>query len=228
MRTLHALSIVAALGLANTAYAQAQMPPNPTEAQRQTNTDTTAPSAASSPHQRNTTSMPSPESPASGNTQPNAASSQHQRDATKEAGVSMKDGKTEKSGAEMAGMKVQMSTGENLGEVQEVLYDTRGDASYAVMAHGGIMGVGIKRTAVPWATVRSAMHEGKLIMDRSQLEQAPVLPRGKTPDTSKGTWSRDADAYWQAKVSTRSTSPTSGTDGSTVLSTALPSPAKRL
>jgi hypothetical protein len=134
----------------------------------------------------------------------------------------MKAGKTGKSGAQMVGMKVQMSTGENLGEVKEVLYDTRGDASYAVISHGGIMGMGIKRTAVPWATVKSAMHEDQLIMDRSQLEQAPVLPSGKTPDVSKGTWGRDADAYWQAKVSTRSTSSATGAGGSTVLSTASP------
>jgi sporulation protein YlmC with PRC-barrel domain len=227
MKKLQSLSIVAALGLANTVYAQAQTPQNPAEAQGQTTKDATAPGAASSPHQRNTTTTTSPESAPSGSTQPNAASSQHQRDATKKADASMKDSTTDKLEAEMVGMKVEMSTGENLGEVKEVLFDTRGDASYVVISHGGMMGIGSKRTAVPWATVKSVMREDKLIMDRSQLEQAPVLPRGKTQDTSKGTWSRDADAYWHAKVSTRSTDPTTGADGSTVLSTALPSPAKR-
>jgi len=212
MKTLHSLSVVAALGLASTLYAQAQTPPTPTETQprTQTSTDTTAPGAASSPHQRNATSTPSPESATSGSTEPSAASSQAQRDAvpaTHVAGASMKGGKTDEHGAKMVGTKVQMSTGENLGEVKEVLLDKQGNASYAVISHGAVMGVGGKRTAVPWATVKSAMHDDKLIMDRSQLQQAPVLPSGKTPDASTGTWSRDADTYWRAKVSTRSTNP---------------------
>jgi len=83
MKTLHSLSLVAALGLASTVYAQAQTPPTPTETQpsTRTSTDTTAPGAASSPHQRSATSKTSPESATSGSTEPSAASSQAQRDA---------------------------------------------------------------------------------------------------------------------------------------------------
>jgi sporulation protein YlmC with PRC-barrel domain len=171
MKTLHSLGIVAALGLASTVYAQAQTPPNPTETQ---------PSSQTS-----------------------AASSQAQRDAvsaTHVADASMKGSKADKHGAKMVGTKVQTSTGENLGEVKEVLLDKQGNASYAVISHGAVMGLGGKRTAVPWANVQSAMQDDQLIMDRSQLEQAPVLPSGKTPDVSSGTWSRDADTFWHAKL----------------------------
>ncbi|HKZ72794.1 MAG TPA: PRC-barrel domain-containing protein [Steroidobacteraceae bacterium] len=97
----------------------------------------------------------------------------------------------------IVGTKVEMSSGENLGEVKEVLLDKQGDASYAIIAHGGFMGVNTKRTAVPWKTVETKMHDGKLVMDRSQLEHAPVLAGSKTPDASSGTWSRDADSYWR-------------------------------
>jgi hypothetical protein len=54
--------------------------------------------------------------------------------------------------------------------------------------------------------VKSSMHEDRLIMDRSQLEQAPVLAGNKTPDATTGTWSREADDYWRTKSSTRATS----------------------
>jgi sporulation protein YlmC with PRC-barrel domain len=231
MKTLHSLSLAAALSLASTVCAQAQTPPNPTETQRgsQTKTDSTAPSAASSPHQRSSTSTTSQESPASGSTEPGAASSQHQRDAmpAMQAADARMNGKTDKHGAKLVGTKVQMSTGESLGEVKEVLLDTQGNPSYAVISHGGAMGVGAKRTAVPWATVKSAMQNDKLIMDRSQLEQAPVLPRGKTPDASSGTWSRDADTYWRTKVSIRSPSPATGSNGNTSPSNASPAPVKQ-
>ena len=43
------------------------------------------------------------------------------------------------------------------------------------------------------------MQDDKLIMDRTRLEQAPVLVGMRTPDVSNGTWSRDADNYWRAK-----------------------------
>jgi sporulation protein YlmC with PRC-barrel domain len=212
MKTLHSLSMLAALGLASTVYAQAPTAaPNPNPVQTQPGADSsagsTAPGTASSPHQRTTTSTKSTESATTGGNDPNAASSQHQRDAIRTADSNAKGGKTDMHGEKMVGTKVQMSTGESLGEVKEVLLDKQGNASYAVISHGAIMGVGGKRTAIPWATVKSAMHDDKLIMDRSQLEQAPVLPGGKTPDVSNGTWSRDADLYWRAKVSTRSPSP---------------------
>ena len=218
MKTLHSLSMVAALGLASTVYAQAQTAPDPIQTRpgaESSAADSTAPGAASSPHLRTTISAKSPESATTGSTQPNAASSQHQRDAVPAADSNVKGGKTDKHGAKMVGTKVQMSTGENLGEVKEVLLDKQGNASYAVISHGAVMGVGGKRTAVPWATVKSAMQDDKLIMDRSQLEQAPVLPGSKTPDASSGTWSRDADTYWRAKVSTRSPSPSTSSSAPT-------------
>jgi hypothetical protein len=68
------------------------------------------------------------------------------------------------------------------------------------------MGIGAKRTAVPWATVKSSMQDDKLIMDRSQLEQAPVLSGKKPADVTTGTWSREADDYWRTKSSTRTSS----------------------
>jgi sporulation protein YlmC with PRC-barrel domain len=118
--------------------------------------------------------------------------------------------KADKHPAAVVGTKVQQSTGENIGEVKEVLLDRQGNASYAVVSYGAVMGIGAKRTAVPWASVKSGMRDGKLIMTRSRLEEAPVLPSGKVPDTSSGTWSHDADLYWRTKVSTRSTAPVTG------------------
>lgn len=217
MKTLHSLSMVAALGLASTVYAQAQTAPNSAQTRpgAESSADSTAPGTASSPHQRTTTTAKLPESATTGNSDPNAASSQHQRDAVRVADSNVKAGNTDMHGEKMVGTKVQMSTGENLGEVKEVLVDKQGNASYAVISHGAVMGLGGKRTAIPWATVKSAMQDDKLIMDRSQLEQAPVLPGGKTPDALSGTWSRDADTYWRAKVSTRSPSPSTSSSAPT-------------
>jgi hypothetical protein len=206
MKTLHSLSVVAALGLASTVFAQAQTAPNPTQTEpsAQTSTETTAPSASSSPHQRQATSTSTPESATTGSAEPSAASTEHQREALSSTRVADAS-PTGKQATAILGMKV-ISSGESLGEVKEVLRDEKGNASYAVISHGSVMGIGGKRTAIPWVTVKSMMQDDKLVIDRSQLEEAPVLSNDKTPDSSSGKWSRDADAYWRAQVSTRSTS----------------------
>ena len=230
MKTLHSLSLVAALGLASTVYAQTPTPPNPTETQpsTQTSPDTTAPDTAASPHQRSATSTTAPEAATTGSSEPSASASPHQLDAVSPshaADANVKGSMTGKQTAKWVGAKVATPTGESLGEVKEVVVDKKGSPSYAVISHGAVMGVGGKRTAVPWATVQTAMQDDKLILDRMQLEQAPVLQGSKTPDASSGTWSRDADTYWRAKVSTRSTSPATGTSPSTPAP--VPAPSKQ-
>jgi sporulation protein YlmC with PRC-barrel domain len=190
MKTLNLVSMAVAWAIAGTAYTAGA--------------DGTSPGTASSPHQRQATSTQAPESATTGRTEPDAASSQHQRDAS--SGAAVADTGVGKPDAKMIGMKVQMSSGESLGEVKEILVDEKSGASYVVISHGTVMGIGAKRTAVPWATVKSSMQDDKLIMDRSQLEQAPVLSGNQTPGAATGTWSREADDYWRTKSSTRASS----------------------
>jgi sporulation protein YlmC with PRC-barrel domain len=114
-------------------------------------------------------------------------------------------GKRDVSGQALIGAAVQTGGGETLGEVTSVIVDESGYARYAVISHGGIMGFGIKRSAVPWATVQSVLQNDSLVMERASIEQAPVLTGGKRPDPLSGTWSRDAECYWGARTSTRET-----------------------
>jgi hypothetical protein len=104
------------------------------------------------------------------------------------------------SGQMLVGTKVKMPGGDYLGEVSAVVGDQRGYARYAIVSHGGIMGLRVKRTAIPWVTVESFMYEGKLIMNRLQLERAPVLSGDTAPTISSGSWSREADGYWSGTI----------------------------
>lgn len=105
------------------------------------------------------------------------------------------------SGQTLIGTKVKTASGEDLGEVSSVVGDQSGYARYAIVSHGGIMGLRVTRTAIPWATVETIMHDGRLIMDRSQLQRAPVLADDAMPAISSGSWSREADGYWSGKFS---------------------------
>jgi len=74
--TRYRILSLTALIIASGASLAAEKPQTPPS------TDQTAPSAASSPHQRESTSVGAPETPAAQNTEPAAASSPHQREAT--------------------------------------------------------------------------------------------------------------------------------------------------
>ena len=87
----------------------------------------------------------------------------------------------------MTGMKVETPAGESIGKVKNVLYDKDGRATYAVISYGGKMGMGTKHTAVPWATVSPMIKGDKLLIDRSLLEQAPLISvLSRTPRTASG------------------------------------------
>jgi sporulation protein YlmC with PRC-barrel domain len=109
------------------------------------------------------------------------------------------------SGQTLVGAQVQTSEGEALGEVTAVIADERGYARYAVISHGGIMGFGVKRSAVPWAAVQSVLRNDTLIMQRAHIEKAPVFTGTQARNPSSGTWSRDADSYWSSRIATRET-----------------------
>jgi sporulation protein YlmC with PRC-barrel domain len=119
--------------------------------------------------------------------------------------ASGRSGTRDVSGQTLIGTEVQTLTGESLGEVTAVIDDKKGYARYAVISHGGILGWGIKRIAVPWATVQSVLQNDKLMMDRAHVEKAPVLSGSQTPDLSSSAWSRAADRYWNGKIATRET-----------------------
>ena len=104
--------------------------------------------------------------------------------------------------SKLLGMNVQTASGESLGQIKNVVLDKSGQASYAVITYGAA----VKQTAVPWAVVSPMIQGDKLVMDQSQLEQAPILSKGQKMDPSSGTWSRDANVYWRS-VKMRSVDP---------------------
>jgi sporulation protein YlmC with PRC-barrel domain len=108
--------------------------------------------------------------------------------------------------SKLVGMKVQTASGDSLGQIKSVVIDKSGQTSYAVIAYGATAGAAGKQTAVPWAAASPMIQGDKLVMDQSQLEQAPVLAKSQKLDPSSGTWSRDANVYWRS-VKMRSVDP---------------------
>ena len=99
----------------------------------------------------------------------------------------------------IVGMKVVSPTGMHLGTVKDVVVDGYGRATYAIISYGGMMGLGNKYAAVPWASVAEMLQSDRLLVDQAQLEHAPILPDGQ-PEFVSTSWRRAADNYWRSKV----------------------------
>jgi len=88
--------------------------------------------------------------------------------------------------------------GEELGILAHVMLDlASGRVAYAVLAHGGVMGLGAKLFAVPWSALRRDPKRGCFILDvtREALRASP----GFDPDH----WPSKADPRWAAPEAER-------------------------
>jgi sporulation protein YlmC with PRC-barrel domain len=99
----------------------------------------------------------------------------------------------------IVGMKIVTPAGALLGRVQDVVVDGYGRASFAIVSYGGVMGAGTRYTAVPWATVAEMLDRDRLLVDRSNLENAPLLSSAK-PELADKDWRRAAERYWNGKA----------------------------
>jgi sporulation protein YlmC with PRC-barrel domain len=73
------------------------------------------------------------------------------------------------------GMDVHNRQGERLGRIDEIVLNRDGSVNYAVIAHGGFLGIGDNHVAVPWDRLTLDAERQGAVMDttREQLEHAP-------------------------------------------------------
>jgi len=95
----------------------------------------------------------------------------------------------------LAGDAVVNRAGEDLGHIEHIMIDVpSGRIAYAVLACGGVFGIGEKLFAVPWAALTLDADRQCFVMsiERSRLENAPGF--------DKDHWPAMADAQWASTV----------------------------
>jgi hypothetical protein len=81
--------------------------------------------------------------------------------------------------------EVRSPAGENVGKIVDVMLDTeRGTVVYAVLAVGGVLGVGAKMLAIPPQSLRydSSARCLSLAVDTESLDEAPGFDRANPPE----------------------------------------------
>lgn len=92
------------------------------------------------------------------------------------------------------------SDGEMLGSISDFMLDLeRGRIAYAVIAVGGIMGIGERLFAVPWGALRPLGQQFVLECKRAALETAPAFDRDHWPLTPAYRWHERVHAYYHSR-----------------------------
>ena len=107
--------------------------------------------------------------------------------------------------SKLVGLEVQSPSGQALGTVIDVVANSTGEPGYVVISTGTDTA-----TAVPYASVSPMIKDGKVIMDRTRLQNSPQVAQSDLHDKANTKWRQQADTYWSGQI--RSASP--GTDTS--------------
>jgi sporulation protein YlmC with PRC-barrel domain len=106
-------------------------------------------------------------------------------------------------GSKLIGADVENARGENLGDIKDVVFNTRGHIEYAVLAFGGFMGMGEKYFAVPWAALKPVAGQKPgdrdhyvLNMDKERLKNAPGFDKNNWPNMADRSWADQLYAFY--------------------------------
>jgi sporulation protein YlmC with PRC-barrel domain len=117
---------------------------------------------------------------------------------------------------EIIGRTVVNPQGETLGKIEDLAIDPQqGEVGYAVLSHGGILGVNDKLFAVPWTAFES--HQGKrcvLDVDKATLQNAPGFDKNRWPDMNDLKWNETVHKHYNQPGYWTSTPASNRTTGS--------------
>ncbi|HEY0456897.1 MAG TPA: PRC-barrel domain-containing protein [Verrucomicrobiae bacterium] len=84
--------------------------------------------------------------------------------------------------SKVLGAKVKSSSGENIGQLEDFVLDpASGQVRLAVLGVGGFLGIGEKKTPVPWKALSATTEKDfTLNIDRSKLQSAPTIDKDQT------------------------------------------------
>jgi sporulation protein YlmC with PRC-barrel domain len=106
-------------------------------------------------------------------------------------------------GSKLIGADVENAQGESLGDIKDIVFNSRGQIEYAVLAFGGFMGRGEKYFAVPWAALKQAIGQKPadrdhyvLSIDKERLKNAPGFDKNNWPNMADRSWAEQIYAFY--------------------------------
>lgn len=103
------------------------------------------------------------------------------------------------SASSLLGNDVYNKDGEDLGDVKEFMIDmASGKVAYAVLSFGGLMGMGDKLFAVPWAALELDTSNKRFTLNvlKDALKDAPGFDKDQWPSMSDKTWASGVHQFY--------------------------------
>lgn len=125
-------------------------------------------------------------------------SSTGEKNTSKYQGKSMEDQRASK----WIGSKIENRQGEDLGKVEDLVLNSKGQVDFVIVSHGGALGIGEKYTAVPFKSFsRKDENTLALNMSKEKMAQAPNFDKDNWPDMNNRQWSEKTYRYYGQKPS---------------------------
>lgn len=124
----------------------------------------------------------------------------------------------------LIGNSVVNSQEENLGEIKEIMLDMRsGQVAYAVLAFGGMLGMGQKLFAVPWQALQLDTVNKRFVLnvEKERLKNAPGFDPDAWPDMSDIGWANQVHGFYGTSASGMGAGMQSSMSGSTAATGAM-------
>jgi sporulation protein YlmC with PRC-barrel domain len=103
-------------------------------------------------------------------------------------------------GAEtLLGNDVYNKDGQDLGDIKEFMIDmATGKVAYAVLSYGGVLGMGDKLFAVPWAALVLDTVNKRFTLNvlKESLKDAPGFDKARWPSMSDKTWAGGVHRFY--------------------------------
>jgi hypothetical protein len=102
--------------------------------------------------------------------------------------------------SEMLKSTVENRHGEKLGTIQDFMVGTDGCLKYAILSHGGFLGIGDVLIPIPFAALMTGGEKGTAVLDidKQTLERALSFESKTWPEFSSGEWEEKIDRYFAA------------------------------
>jgi sporulation protein YlmC with PRC-barrel domain len=102
--------------------------------------------------------------------------------------------------SEWIGHQVRTPQGEDLGSIDDVVFDNDGQIQYLILSRGGLLGIGATLIPVPFDSAEFTFDKDNLIahnLNAQMLEGAPVLADNEWGRLSDPTFERDVRGYYE-------------------------------
>ena len=90
------------------------------------------------------------------------------------------------------GTEVRNRSGQKIGDLRDLVVDSQGKVTLAIVSTGGFLGLNDRLHAVPWEALRSASDGTRMLdMERAQLSRVPGFSDNAWPDFGNEQWTRE-------------------------------------